>query len=88
VFVFRLVSGAGYFLNLLFIFRLSSMNQHVLFCSYRGYIVSPFGQDGFALLSADVILKSIKSTSTKPRTFQSSLGAVTSKPAGSGRAAL
>lgn len=37
---------------------------------YRGYVVSPFGQDGFALLKASVILDSINS-SYKNRMFKS-----------------
>jgi hypothetical protein len=28
--------------------------------TYRGYVVSPFGQDGFALLRADKIFESLK----------------------------
>ena len=29
-------------------------------CVFRGYIVSPFGQDGFAILTAERILESLK----------------------------
>ena len=46
---------------------------------YRGYVVSPFGQDGFAILQAHKILESLKSNKAK-----SSKGASTTAGTGIG----
>lgn len=45
------------------------LSPYLILCaSCRGYIVSPFGQDGFAILHADRILASIKTfPSIKPQ---------------------
>ncbi len=65
-------SFTSHFLSLLFrliTYQLTPLYPYLcLYLSiYRGYVVTPFGQDGFALLRGDVILQALNSPRGKRR---------------------